>query len=851
MTLVTETAAPTDAVEPDVVVLEPAPADGDDGGAPPDEIAPSGPVWLKPLIDGLVVTAAAIFVVAQLHPELLIANTTPAGGDMGAHVWGPAYLRDHLLPHFRLSGWTPDWYDGFPAYTFYMVVPSLLIVLVDLVLPYGIAFKLVSVLGVVSLPIAAYAFGRLARLKWPTPAVLAVATLPFLFNREPLINNTGNIIGGNVASTLAGEFAFSISLSLLLLYLGVLLRGLRTGRNRALAAVLLALVALCHVIPAWYAGAATLVAFCLGPSRARLKWLATVLPVGVLISAFWTLPFFWRRAYVNDMGWSKVPDDGVHHVVDYLAPTTIRWAVTLAALGALVSIVFVIRAGLLLTVSAVITALAFAFMPQWRLWNARLLPFWLLCVFLLAGIAIGELGRAVAALVARDPRRPSIGVEAFTPVIALGLATFMVALPLYALPGGTRHADGSYSWWTFDVDAAHRNVVSDWARWNYTGYERKTYYPEYYDLVTTMKDVGDQHGCGRAMWEYENTRLNNYGTPMAPMLLPFWTDGCIGSMEGLYFEASATTPYHFLNQSELSAKPSRAQRDLPYEAFDINAGIRHLQLMGVRYYLAFSDEAVRAADAHADLTPIATSGPWHVYEVADSDIVQGLDHEPAVMNGISDANTEWLGPSIAWYQDATRWDVMLASRGPSSWPHVDICENAPAPTAPKDQPQWKLLDVCTTPEAVPVTPATVTNITTSDDRISFDVDQIGTPVLVKASYFPNWQASGAEGPWRVAPNLMVVVPTSNHVSLHYGETPVDIIGWLLTFLGIALAIVLWRRPPVPIAAEPERPDFQVFWARHATADEELGLDDAGGDRAGGGMDGWTKLPEWPTAPPEE
>ena len=44
-----------------------------------------------------------------------------------------------------------------------------------------------------------------------------------------------------------------------------------------------------------------------------------------------------------------------------------------------------------------------------------------------------------------------------------------------------------------------------------------------------------------------------YGTPMALMLLPFWTDGCIGSMEGLYFEASGTTPYHFLTTSAMSA----------------------------------------------------------------------------------------------------------------------------------------------------------------------------------------------------------------------------------------------------------------------------------------------------------
>ena len=60
-----------------------------------------------------------------------VSAVTPAGGDMGAHVWGPAFLRDHLLPDLRISGWTPDWYAGFPAYHFYMVVPPLLIVALD------------------------------------------------------------------------------------------------------------------------------------------------------------------------------------------------------------------------------------------------------------------------------------------------------------------------------------------------------------------------------------------------------------------------------------------------------------------------------------------------------------------------------------------------------------------------------------------------------------------------------------------------------------------------------------------------------------------------------------------------
>ena len=143
---------------------------------------------------------------------------------MGAHVWGPAYLRDHLLPHGRITGWTPDWYAGFPALHFYLVLPSLLIVALDVVLPYGIAFKLVAGLGPGdACPCRRTSFGRLAGLRFPGPPLLAVATVPFLFDRFH------TIYGGNIASTLAGEFAFSIACRSPFVFLGVLARGLETA----------------------------------------------------------------------------------------------------------------------------------------------------------------------------------------------------------------------------------------------------------------------------------------------------------------------------------------------------------------------------------------------------------------------------------------------------------------------------------------------------------------------------------------------------------------------------------------------------------------------------------------------
>jgi hypothetical protein len=47
---------------------------------------------------------------------------------------------------------------------------------------------------------------------------------------------------------------------------------------------------------------------------------------------------------------------------------------------------------------------------------------------------------------------------------------------------------------------------------------------------------------------------------------------------------------------------------------------------------------------------------------------------------------------------------------------------------------------------------------------------------------------------------MVVVPTSHHVSLSYGTTPVDYEGWALTLLALIGLAVLVRRPVAPVLA---------------------------------------------------
>jgi len=94
------------------------------------------------------------------------------------------------------------------------------------------------------------------------------------------------------------------------------------------------------------------------------------------------------------------------------------------------------------------------------------------------------------------------------------------------------------------------------------------------------------------------------------MLLPYWTDGCIDSMEGLLFESSATTPYHFIDQAELSAGPSDPEVGLPYGPLNVTLGVQHLQLLGVRYFIAETAEVEDEAAADPELSLVASTGPW-------------------------------------------------------------------------------------------------------------------------------------------------------------------------------------------------------------------------------------------------
>lgn len=782
----------------------------------------------KLIFAAVVIFATTLMVFLTLQPSLIFRNNTPTGGDMGAHVYGPAYLRDHLLTSFRLTGWSNDWYAGLPIYRFYMVVPALFILALDVVLPYGIALKLVAIAGLVALPLCTWLFAKLARFAFPIPELLVVASTVFLFDES------FTIYGGNIASTMAGEFSFSISLAFSVLGFGVFIRGLETGRYRITATVLLALAALSHGIVLLFVFLGYLLILAMHREPAKWKYGIPVIGTAILLSAFWVVPFVLNHAFMTDMKYEPQPTGYSESFVDMFFPLHPVFDVLItgfAVIGFLSALWRRNNVGSWLGIYGVVLAIG-VFVARESLpiigllWNPRILPFFYLLRYMLMMVGIYEVVVAVARFAnleftaARVARTGEEQVLAPSPRgrmnfnIATACAVSLICIGIIGfrfqeLPfGSIRTAqDGSqrYGIGPISVPASNDGFVDGWARWNFTGYEGKNAYGEYRTLVETMKQIGEdpRYGCGRALWE-NNGELNKYGTTMGLMLLPHWTDGCIGSMEGLFFEASGTTPYHFITAAAMSKQSSNPVRELRYDDNNAALGVRYLQELGVRYYMGFTPEAVREASAQPALREIARSGPWVIYQVDASDLVVPLAVQPVVVGSRSDdestmahqddAKERWLEIGTSWFQNPNDWVALPAADGPDEWQRISVGIDLNRRIGEPDDSSRRV-DVVTPSEPIAVVNtelATVTDVVQGRSSVSFRVDKVGTPILVRTSYFPNWGVSGADGPYRVAPNMMVVVPTDNEVKLSFGWSFLDVLAYLVSIGGIVV-LVRWRR----------------------------------------------------------
>lgn len=531
-----------------------------------------------------------------LRPSLLLLPTIAAGGDTPCHYPTFVWLKERLLPEWRLHGWYPGTYLGQPLLLYYFPFPFVLMSALAPLVGEPAAFKLGTALGVFLLPLWAYVSLRRMRAAFPAPLLAAAAALVFLYVEQ------NPIWGGTLASTLTGEFSYTYGIGFALLFLGELQRAREDGRGPWLPALLLALTAYAHGYAVLWAGltASGLLLWDRRPLRA-LGWLAGVASLAFALAAPMLLPL------LGDWGWTTPYDDAWIDVTTRgLLPPLLWPFAALAAVG-----------------------LAWQLL-RWRARDPLDTRLALLLWGTLAGAALVSAGPALGVIDVRFAPLAQLSL-AVAGSYGLGLLASRLALADLAAVGLTllsiAHAD------------APSQVLRSWIDWNYSGLEAKELWPAWRTLCDRIR--GDT-GAPRVAVEYDPLHERAGSLRMYEMLAFF---SGRSTLEGVYNQASTTThPVYYL-ASELFARSPNPFRSRNYSRFDPGSAVPRLRTFAVDTIVATSPALIAALAARPDVRREALIPPYVVYRLTDPGpgYVEPLAFEPVRL------------PIEGWQDSCYRW----------------------------------------------------------------------------------------------------------------------------------------------------------------------------------------------------
>ena len=676
-----------------------------------------GSALARVAIGWILAGASSAFLLLHYPWDALLAPTVTAGGDMASLYYPTKLMAEEMLPRGQVTGWTMGNYAGFPVLHFYSTLPFAVIAMIGHFIPLTISFKLVTLVGPTTLPLAAaYLFRRLG-YRPAAAAIAAAAVLPFLLQQ-------GNSMwGGNIPSVLAGEFCHAIGLSLSLVFLGYLSRVVAGRGSWPIAALLFAAIGLCHTFAFFAAAWYTL--YYLRPSRRVSTQTPTVLAVyllAFLLLCFWGLPLPPRLVYTTE--WSMI-----WHIKDWkeVLPAALWPPAILAALSCVAMICRVKRfepdrAGLLLF-NAAGGVLLYFLVPALGFPDIRFIPV----------------------------------TQLFTCLLAADFVAWLAVRLSYPLVYATCIVAAALTW-----GHAHLGYIPSWLKWNYSGYEGKPTWPLFKAINEHLAgDVNDP----RVMYEHSEAH-NRFGSSRAFENLPLFSGR--STLEGVFHQASQSSPFIFYLQSEASERTSGPFPQYTYARLDPTRAVPHMRLFNVSHIVAVSEKAKAAYDASPEFERTFSSGAYAVYRLRDLDsrYVVPAENEPVLYEG-----SDWKLAFYRWYKHPELLDIPLV----------------PAQLIDAHEAREFALrtDTIARLPKVPIEGDCRVTSHLEDYRIQFETTCPDRPHIVKVSYFPRWTAGNSARLLPVSPGFMVAYPKGNHVEIVYQRTLLDHVGVGLTLVGLA------------------------------------------------------------------
>ena len=181
------------------------------------------------------------FWIYKIDFSLIIKDTILTGGDSASWYQTAKHLKDVLIPHGRLFGWSLSNFFGYNELQHYFPLPFLFSVVLSYVIPLTIALKITMITGLLAMPVVFYfAVQKITKNMW---SGLFAAPLSLIF----VFNESYTMFGGNFLSTMAGEFCYSFAVALFVLFVGVCFETMTEKRSPVFAGILLGMIGLSHL----------------------------------------------------------------------------------------------------------------------------------------------------------------------------------------------------------------------------------------------------------------------------------------------------------------------------------------------------------------------------------------------------------------------------------------------------------------------------------------------------------------------------------------------------------------------------------------------------------------------------
>ena len=696
-----------------------------------------------------------------LRLDLVFLNTMPTGGDMGAHVVPIKFFIDNFITNFKLNGWSNDWFAGYPLYYFYFPLPAVITFILNLFFTYSIAFKLM-VIG--SILITIYSFEKLLRKSNEKFSIFG-----FIAGLTYVLTESFTIYGGNLASTLAGQFSFTYSIAFANLAIAVITKSSNKNKH-VISAIFLGCSLLSHLIPFIIYGAIYLF-FWVKTKNTKIEKFSSLLIFSALTVRF-TTSLIANLEFTTNMGYTP------YTKLSDLIKSDIAPFIVISLLIILINFKDIYRhktTSLFEWFILISSVLLYFFVPEGALWNGRVVSFFNLGVIVLF-FRLFE--HSIEDIFRYEQGELVLKVLSLIILIAYlinfsqkwnidNYKIFLYPIVFLFFVGAIYFYISTANLFKLAFTASVIFTISFlpyWVSWNFNGYENKDQWTDIEKLYSNLNELPP----GRIMWE-PNSDLNKYGTPMVLMTIPLYTHHT--SMEGLYFDSSITTPFHFIAVSGLAERPSNPVGGLRYINNQFEKGQEYLEELGVDYFISYTDSITNKSLESDKLTLLFSSDPFTVFgiksnkvELVDQKLVR-FEKTTFIERSVSSIfrNTAYSNFFDVSYDNFNNLDTQRIIEVETS-----------------DLNQLKSSTEM----------ANVTNLKINSNTISFNTDKPNKLHIIKISYFPNWEVQNGAGPYRISPSFMAVIPYSENVELKFKNSSIETYSFFTAILSLLLFIGL-------------------------------------------------------------